>query len=510
MSATNKAACTPMRRRAEPSVFLKEVFAHVEEHRDRPFLVDAVFDRVWTYGGMQDAARRIAFVLANRYAVAPGARIGIVLENSAEFALLYFAALYGGYTAVPVSPQTNPAEAAFLLRGARVALVVAAASTRALAEIGVPVFDVDTDWPADDGELVDQRWPGYTDPETPFSITFTSGTTGVPKGVVHARRSLFAAARAFNAMHEFGSHTRMFHLFSMSYMAGFLNTLLCPFFAGGSVVVGVAFDPQLALRFWDVPIRYRVNTFWLAPAMIAALVRADRNAAGAAYARESVESVCVGTAPMPAVLAQAFADKYGRIARESYGLSETLFVASNTPRAHKAGTVGAPLPGARVAFGSDGEISIGGTFMFLGYLDYETGAAVAGDDDGWFRSGDLGKIDSDGMLMITGRKKDLIIRGGVNVSPRAVEEAILGHAAIADVAVIGMPHEFYGEEVVAVVELAAGAKLEPVQSELVALCKSRLNAASVPARFIALDQLPKSSNGKVQKARLREMLGTPP
>jgi acyl-CoA synthetase (AMP-forming)/AMP-acid ligase II len=483
MLATSSGTCVSAQRPVSLAPRMFDIVAHVSRYRDETFLIDAVTDRAWTYGEADRAAHALAWEFRRR-GLRVGDRIGIVLENSAEFALLYLAALYGGYAAVPVSPQTNPREREFLLRGARVSLVVATAATRPSADLDCAVFDLGLDWPnvallrdGEGGPLAEWSL------DRPLCITFTSGTTGIPKGVVHAGRSLFAAAAAFAAAHDFGMHTRMYHLFSMSYMAGFLNTLLCPFVAGGSTVVGLPFDARLALRFWDAPMRYGINTLWLAPAMMAALLKADRSTAGAAFAREHIGTVCVGTAPMPAVLARAFVAKYGQTPYESYGLSETLFVSSNTARAYIAGSVGEPLAGVELAFASDGEIRIGDAFLFLGYLDYENGA-------------------------ITGRKKDLIIRGGTNVSPRAVEDVLLDHPQVADVAVIGLPHEFYGEEVVAVLELRAAATIEELKSDLIALCRARLNAASMPTQFIQADALPRS-NGKVQKARLRETYTAP-
>jgi acyl-CoA synthetase (AMP-forming)/AMP-acid ligase II len=202
---------------------------------------------------------------------------------------------------------------------------------------------------------------------------------------------------------------------------------------------------------------------------------------------------------------------------ESYGLSEILFIASNAAGGvRRSGTVGRLLEGVEVRFiGADGrdvtpeegEIEVRTRFMMAGYLDYETLQPDEIDPDAWFPTGDIGCFDPDGALRITGRKKDLIIRGGINVSPRQVEECLLDHPAVSQAAVIGLPHDLYGEEVTAVLVLRPGRTLDEVKPELQQLCRERLSASAAPTRWVELPELPVSTTGKVQKNALRESLG---
>src|SRR5262249_39649922 len=143
-------------------------------------------------------------------------------------------------------------------------------------------------------------------PADVFSITFTSGTTGLPKAVVHRAENLLLNAVAFNEEQGFDESHRFLHLFPMSYMAGFLNTLLCPLMCGASVVRVPPPDGAGLLRFWDPVMRYGANTFWLTPSIAAALVRVDRSSAGIDYCRRSVKTICVGTAPLPLSVARHF------------------------------------------------------------------------------------------------------------------------------------------------------------------------------------------------------------
>lgn len=311
----------------------------------------------------------------------------------------------------------------------------------------------------------------------------------------------------------------MLHVFNMAYMAGFLNTLLCPFMAGGSVVLSRAFDARTMLRFWEPAIAHSTNTLWLAPTMLTALLRFDRNPAGAEFSREHVKTVCVGTAPLPSSTKREFEDRYGVTVLESYGLSELLLLTSDSKR-HPvaAGSVGRPLAEVEIKIvddggnglpsGEDGEVLVRTPQAMSGYIDAESREMIALDPAEWFPSGDIGHLSEAGDLFITGRKKDLIIRGGMNISPRRIEDILLEHPAVAEVSVVGVEHEFYGEEVVAAIRLLSGHRLDDVRSALELVCKSHLSAVSMPNRFVEVSEFPMSVTGKVQKAKLARALSS--
>lgn len=515
---------------------LEQVLRLVERYASRPFLIDGLNDRVYTYGEVHRLACNLAVELHTR-GIRHGDRVALVSRNSVEFALLYFGCLYLGAVVLPVNPRLHKREIEFILQQCGVKLVIHSPATSdlfdhsALAGQGVRLWSV---LPA--GELNQTRredvdaWSVARPPATPpngwqpftgvspndlFSITVTSGTTGVSKVVAHRISDLLGNAIAFNDELGFGPGNRFLHVFPMAYMAGFLNTLLCPFMAGSSAVLTRAFDAQTVLRFWQPVIRHRANTFWLAPTMLMALLSVDRDPAGLEYCRKHVKTVCVGTAPLPLKLKKAFERKYGVELFESYGLSELLLVSANSnhfPRVD--GSAGRLLPeieirvvnerGEPVGLGEDGEICIKTPYIMAGYLNHQTLQMDAINPADWFPTGDIGHVSTDGHLFITGRMKDLIIRGGINISPQAVEEVLMEHEAIAQVAVIGLPHEFYGEEVVAVVRLKRGYNLSEQRASLEELCKKRLSAVSVPTLFIEMERLPLSVTGKVLKNKLRE------
>jgi len=503
---------------------------------DWPFLIDVASGRHVSYAEHAAAATRLARAL-RAAGVAHGDRVLVALPNSVELATLYFAALFLGATVVPVNLQLHPREVEFIVRHAGAAIAVRGAlhggaahavlTDALLDELGLPAFDLSGDSlsprgggaagrPADAG-ADDWRPFDGVGPDDLFSITFTSGTTSLPKAVPHRIGALLGSAKAFNQLVGLSQGTRMLHVLNMAYMAGFLNALLCPYMAGGTVVIAPQFDAASVFRFWGAVRDHAVNSLWVSPTILESLLRLDRDPAGAQTCRDFVNTICVGTAPLSNRTKREFEAKYGVTLLESYGLSELLFIASNARGApQQEGSVGQLLEGVRLRTvgdagdvlgpGDTGELSVRTPFLMVGYLNYDTGRPDPVDRDSWFDTGDVGRIAPDGSVFITGRKKDIIIRGGVNISPRVIEEALLEHPAVSDVAVVGVPHTFYGEEVAAVVVTVDGRPLDELRESLLGHARSRLAASAVPTRWVALDALPKSTIGKVQKHKLREAL----
>jgi long-chain acyl-CoA synthetase len=348
-----------------------------------------------------------------------------------------------------------------------------------------------------------------------FSITYTSGTTSRPKGVAHRSETIFGNARHFNRTFGLGPSHRYFHVMPMSYMAGMLNTLFCPYMCGGSIVIQDAFGPASALAFWQPVIQHQANTFWFSPSMLASLVKLDRDPQGVSYAQSRIQTIFVGTAPLSSSLRRSVEEKYQIRLSESYGLSELLIVSANMKNIPEK-SVGKVLPEIEVRIVDDkggvcsreteGEIQIRTPYGMQGYLGSETSTPDLRAADSWFPTGDVGKLDLDNNLFIVSRIKDLIIRGGINVSPRAVEEILLQHDAIDEVAVIGFPHDFLGEEVVAAIKLELKYHLAETEVALKEWCRGRLNMASQPTKYVSVADFPRNRNGKIEKAKLKASL----
>lgn len=492
---------------------------------NRIFIVDATGTEV-TYGEL--ARRATAAVQAFEAAgVTRGDRVGILMPHGLDFAILYFACLLGGLTAVPINSALPIKDLAFIIPRSGLKTIIAHGGLAALqAAVGraelpeaVTQATLSPENILTDRIVVDDEVGALLrklDLDALFSIHFTSGTTSLPKGVPHRVASLLGNAAAFNATFGVDAQCRMLHVMPMAYMAGFLNTLLVPFMAGGQVILVREFSGQIVPHFWTPVIAHSANMIWASPSMLTILNKIDRDPRGPAYCEAHTFRVFSATAPLPMKVRSAFEHKYGTPVIESYGLSELLLLTANAgicgakPQAVGPAITDVQLEirdtsGVAQPVGVDGEVFVQTPFVALGYLDYETGGSTASHAT-WFDSGDLGHLDEDGYLFITGRKKDLIIRGGFNVSPRVIEELLLQHSAIEGAAVIGAPNEFYGEEIVAVIQIRSGSNLPDVTTDLRHICQTQLGAQMVPDRIVAVDAFPTSVTGKVQKNILRDQL----
>jgi len=503
------------------------------------FIVDGVTGHTLTYAEYHEAGMGCAGEL-RRQAVERGDRVVLLLNNSPAFAAMYLGCLYVGAVAVPVNPVLARPEISFIVRHSRAKLAVCSPETSALLELE----DVRA---AGARRLVvlDGRGPGQGSasgagfdpwsagseagmeplagvaPEDTMTIIYTSGTTGRPSGVVHRIADLVDNGRLFASLVGVDPETRLYGILAMAYLGGYYNLLMLPYVAGASVALVDAFGARAAVDFWRPARDSGVNTLWLVPTIMSILLELDRGEEGVHFCREGVRLALVGTAPLPQPLRTAFEERYGLSLLQNYALSETLFLTTDLPgRPVAPGSVGRTIPGVELRItdesGSvlpareDGEIEVRTPSLFEGYYDPAHGRLQAAERDSWFPTGDIGALDAEGNLFVTGRLKDVIIRGGVNVSAAAVEDVLHEHASVAECAVVGVPHARYGEVPVAVVRLADGASFETVERELAELCRIRLGAMSRPTRIVQVDTLPHSSSGKIQKKELRALLAEAP
>lgn len=479
---------------------------------ERTFLIDVSTGQETSYAQFARAVASLSGVLRLE-GVRPGSRVATLLPNCPEYVVLYFACMNLGATIIPINPVFSQEERAQIIALGEPdvfvhdpALLPDGASPSAVRSVVVAPGQLQA-WLREPSD-VSHLWRDFNH-DALFLIAFSSGTTGQPKGVCHSAGNLLHAAKAFNQHTGARADDRYYHVLSLSYMAGLLNMLLCPYLAGSTIALDDAFTARTAMRFWKAPVRYELDTMWLVPTMLSAILHANRDEDGARYAKRHMRHAFVGTAPLPPSLYDEFRQRYEFELLESYGMTEVLFVSANQPGHNCPGSVGSLLPGVELQVAAnasasdqagDGELLVRAPYSTTGYLG-------SGPAPQWFPTGDIGCLDPHGHLRITGRKKDLIIRGGINVSPRRVEDRLMEHAGVRAVAVIGVPHRFYGEEVVAVVELHDDFDLAGAQPELEKMAQS-LSVPSQPTRYVVRDALPRSSSGKVRKAQLREELSS--
>jgi long-chain acyl-CoA synthetase len=465
-----------------------------------------------SYRQLSDAARRVAALLTSAGLVS-GDRVGLMMPNIPAFPVAFYGALTAGMVVVPMNPLLKGREVAYYLgdSGARVLFVTrdfAGEAAKGAADAGTQVIQVDdADLSAVLTGLSADVAPADAADGDNAVILYTSGTTGQPKGAQLSHGGLTRNARltAETLLHNSSQDVMMgclplFHVFGLT--CGLNATVT----AGGTLTLLPRFDPGKALEIID---RDKVTIFEGVPTMYAAMLHHP----AADAARTASLRLCVsGGAAMPVEILRGFEEKFGCVILEGYGLSETSPVASfNHPdRPRKPGSVGTPVEGVEmrlisntgdpVRHGEVGEIVIRGHNLMTGYWGKPEATAEA-IPDGWFRTGDLARVDEDGYFFIVDRKKEMIIRGGYNVYPREVEEALHEHPAVAEVAVVGMAHRELGEEVGAAVALKPGADATP--AELQRFVKERVAAYKYPRRVWLVDSLPKGPTGKILRREVK-------
>jgi acyl-CoA synthetase (AMP-forming)/AMP-acid ligase II len=337
-------------------------------------------------------------------------------------------------------------------------------------------------------------------------LMYTSGTTGVPKGVMLTQGNLVANARAVSAEHALGPADRVLGVLPLYHINAFAVTMLAPLAHGGSVALAPKFS---AARFWAQAVDTRCSWINVVPTIISFLLEGPSPPAAALAPIRFCRSA---SAALPPEHLLAFERKFGIGIVETMGLTECVapcFSNPLEPAQRKLGSVGrASGCEARIIDsacmtlpdGQRGEIAIRGPNVMRGYYKNDSATTAAFTPDGWLRTGDLGHRDGDGFFYVTGRLKELIIKGGENIAPREIDEVLLAHPAVLDAAAVGMPDRHYGQEILAAVVRREG--MDCSEDELREFCLQRLGRYKTPKliRFVA--ELPRGPSGKVQRLKL--------
>jgi len=479
-------------------------------------------DRVeHTYAALARRTLALAGALQTRLGVAPGARVALVMRNNAAYVELLYACWAAGAAAIPVNVKLHPREIAFILDDAqaRVCFVTdevdGAAIDAARAGGGTTFIDVDS---RDYRSLLHEApaSPAEVAPDDTAWLFYTSGTTGRPKGVMLTHRNLLSMALNYLAdVDAAAAGEHLLHAAPMSHGSGIYilpnvataATQLIPASRGFEVA---EIDEILAL----VP---KVK-FFAAPTMVMRLV--DRMKGEA----QGLKSIIYGGGPMYVADCLRALDRLGPRLTQIYGQGEAPMTITVLPaaehvddhdgrRMQRLASVGRAQTGVELAvLGADdrplaegeiGEVAVRGEMVMRGYLNNAEATAKA-LARGWLHTGDLGQLDAQGYLTLVDRSKDLIISGGSNIYPREIEEVLLRHPQVREVAVIGMPDADWGEVAVAVLVCRPGAP--PAEAELDALCLQQIARFKRPKRYLFVDELPKNATGKVLKRELRERL----
>jgi malonyl-CoA/methylmalonyl-CoA synthetase len=465
--------------------------------------------RALSYAALRDQTTRFASALAAR-GVIPGDRVAVQIDKSVDAVLLYIACLRMGAVFVPINVANTANEVDYFLSDSQPRVAVIRPADRAVLE---PLADrahvqhVETLGVDGDGSLPQLVSQCAAISELPRSgklsslaaLVYTSGTTGRSKGAMLTRGNLASNAAVLAEVWRFSESDVLLHTLPLFHVHGLfaaINTVLA---SGSSLLLMPKFDAASALaRLPEVTVYMGVPTHYTRLLLEPGLTRRV-----AARMRLFVS----GSAPLLAEAHQEFLQRTGHTILERYGMTETLMVTSNPYDGDRVpGSVGPALPGVSVRVadtdsGATGNIEVKGPNVFAGYWRADEKTRREFTADGWFKTGDLGRIDASGYVYIVGRAKDLVISGGYNVYPKEVETELDAVAGVRESAVFGVPHPDFGEGVTAAVVGELGAVLS--EAEIIGAIKARLAGYKIPKRIVFVDELPRNAMGKVQKNALR-------
>jgi long-chain acyl-CoA synthetase len=458
---------------------LAQILSARAERDGAALALDAEGTRI-SYSALERMAAQAAAALAAT-GVRAGDRVALRLPNGVAFVAAYFGALRSGAIVVPLNPLLSQREVDERLA------------------VSEPLLVVEEPLETTAGAVPERTQRAASDPAV---ILFTSGTSGTPKGAVLTHGGLRAAAENACSALELGPADVVLGAAPFSHVLGQSVGILATFLGGGAIAVIERFDAPVTL---ETMCRTGTTVFLGVPTMCILLLAEAREGGPLPPLRVAH----VGGAPLPAEVADEFEGVFGARVAEGYGLTELSGIATTfgPGQARKPGAVGAPvgetelrivdLDGRVCEQGEIGEVQFRGPSVVPGYWRDERASAEALSPDGWLATGDIGRLDEDGDLFLVDRKKELIIRGGYNVYPREVEEALHAHPGVREVAVVGVPHATLGEEVAAVVVPRPGAELDP--DELRAFARERLAAYKYPRVIALVDELPHTPTGKILK-----------
>ena len=476
--------------------------------------------RSWTYGELLADAERLARALASRYR--PGERIAVWAPNIPEWVILEYAAGLAGLVLVTANPAYRPRELQYVLEQSRSAGLFMVGEyrgnpmARIAAEVALSVPGLREVVDLEDAAAL---YAGYDPrtvlpdvaPDDAVQIQYTSGTTGFPKGAVLHHRGLTNNARFGHSRYVVAAGETSLNFMPMFHTAGCGMATLGACQAGLRMILAKLFDPG---RMLDIIEAERVDVSLGVPTMLVGLLEAQ-----AARPRDlaSLRLMGSGGSMVPPDLVRRIRETFQCQFQTVYGQTESSPLITQTQSDDALddalNTVGQPMPHTEVAIrdprtdavvpvGAVGEICTRGYAVMLEYNDNPDATAKALDADGWLRTGDLGVLDARGYLRITGRVKEMIIRGGENLFPAEIENVLLEHPDVAEVAVVGAPDERWGEIVLGFVRLAPGACLD--KAALIAHCRAHISPQKTPAHWIAVEAWPLTGSGKIQKFVLRD------
>ncbi len=488
---------------------------------EKPAIIAAETGRSVSYRELKLYSEELSAWLAAE-GILPGARIALFLNNGLAMSSLFLSIMAVGRIVTPVNLLAQGGQLAYVLEHCEADLLITSEEHRERIETALAagsgrprVLMIDPDsveWPSASGVEV-RVHQGASATDTALMM-YTSGTTGKPKAAMMTHANLLYAARQVAHWHGLGPDDRVLSALPLYHINGQVIATVTPIYSGGSIVAPRRFS---ASNWWQDVEQYACTWINVVPTIVAYLLNQSGDNQSIAQVRQACKTVRFGrcaSAPLPADHHRLFEERFGIPLIEAMGMTESssvVFCNPMPPGLRKSGTPGLPVgvevrivspQGQDLPDGQQGEIWFRGPNVMQGYFKSPEQTREAFSSDGWLRSGDLGHRDADGYYFVTGRLKELIIKGGENIAPREIDEALLKHPAVLEAAAVGIAHPSYGQDILACVVLRDDA--EVTMAALIEFCRRELGPFKTPSEIRFLKSLPKGPSGKIQRMKLIE------
>jgi len=472
---------------------------------EKIFLISSDDGREWTYSEFQKAVFETAGQFAAK-GITKGDVVSLLLPNSPEYIIAYFACFCLGAVAGPINSLLKADEIEFVVKNSdSKLLVINSIFTKAVTDIThIPQIMFDKFEPTGNISFEPNAQIEFNDEAV---IIYTSGTTGKPKGCLLTHGNLLSNAKQIADWMNFTAEDRLLTVMPLFHMNAVSVTTMSALYAGASTVIASKFS---ASRFWDIIEKYNITSFGSVATMLSMLL--SNFEAGSKYESGSLRFAMCGSAPVPENVLKRFEETFGVLVVEGYGLSESTCRSTFNPpnNDRRPGSCGKPIGNEIKIFdnkdqelpvGELGEIVLRGPNIFKGYYKNPEATKKA-FASGWFHTGDIGYRDPDGFFYIADRKSDMIIRGGENIYPREIDNVLYDHPSVTAAATIGVVDDLYGEEVAAFVVVRENTSEE----ELIEHCRKHLADFKCPKKIYFIAEIPKGPTGKLLKRELSRLL----
>ncbi|MDA9926537.1 AMP-binding protein [Amylibacter sp.] len=466
-----------------------------------------------TWSALFDKVNKIAKYLV-KLNINKGDSIAICMSNGRPALQIFYAILYGGFRVTPLNLAAGPAALGHAISHSKCKHIFV--DDPQLETLNNALLETDTNPKIINvsNSLIEETDPSIKlhdiSPSDHALLMYTSGTTGVPKGVIHTHSSLLAGGWTTAVAHNLQSSDRALCVLPLYHINGLCVTVIAPLISGGSSVICPKFSNS---NFWTDCEKFKITWFSVVPTIISHLLHGKNDPSE--ITKKRLRFGRSASAPLAVDTQSSFEKRFGVPIIETMGLTETAAQILSNPLPPGQRKIGSP----GIAFGNKvkivlpngddqinntiGEIAVKGPNVMLEYLDNYEASQKTFTNDGWLLTGDLGYIDNDGYVFVSGRLKELIIKGGENISPREIDDALYAHKDVIEAAAFAIPCDIYGQRIEAAVKLTKNSKA--IEAEFLNLCYSKLGKFKAPDKIHFMDELPKGPSGKIQRIKLLDV-----